>query len=77
MAIPLTNYLETSEQTGTIVFAENITDRYFKHENMINAIYDPIDPTKILENNKNKQGNTSADNKISMTVPRIFFHYMP
>lgn len=53
MAIPLTNYLETSEQTGTIVFAENITDSEFNHENMTNELED--ETTHEIITNTNKQ----------------------
>ena len=55
MAITLVGILDSTEGTQTIAFAENITDRHFNHENMINT-----------DANENKQGNTSADSKISM-----------
>ena len=55
MAITLVGILDSTEGTQTIAFAENITDRYFNHDNMVNTA-----------NNENKIGNTSASSKISI-----------
>lgn len=65
MAITLVGILDSTEGTQTIAFAENITDRYFNHENMVNTA-----------DNENKQGAYPDKDNPSTILKRSINEYL-